>query len=92
MAEFFDLETRKKIFRIIEQHPGLNLTTLADMLQLSIPLVDYHTKYFEDHELVTVVKEEGFKRYYVKGTIGSFEQKLFHVLRQEIPLRIVLFL
>jgi len=92
MTDSFDLETRKKIYRLIEQNPGLNLSTIAEMLSLDFQLVDYHTRYFEKHDLITIVKESGFKRYYVKGSVGVFEQKLFDVLRQEIPLKIVLFL
>lgn len=92
MADSFDLETRKKIFQLIERHPGLNLSTIAQMLQMNVPLVDYHTRYFEKHELVSVIKDSGFKRYYVKGSVGAPQQRLFEVLRQEIPLRIVLFL
>jgi predicted transcriptional regulator len=92
MTEFFDLETRKKIYRLIEQHPGLNLSTIAEMLRLDVPLVDYHTRYFEKNELIVCVKETGFKRYYVKGSIGATEQVWFDLLRQEIPLKIVLFL
>jgi predicted transcriptional regulator len=92
MTEFFDLETRKKIYRLIEKHPGLNLSTIAEMLQLDVPLVDYHTRYFEKQELVDIVKDSGFKRYYVKGSIGAAEQQWFELLRQEIPLKIVLYL
>ena len=92
MTDFFDLETRKKIYRLIEQTPGLNLSTIAEMLQLDFQLVDYHTRYFEKHDLISIIKDSGFKRYYVKGSIGVVEQRLFDLLRQEIPLKIVLFL
>jgi predicted transcriptional regulator len=92
MDEFFDLETRKKIYRLIEKNPGLNLSAIAEMLQMNVPLVDYHTRYFEKQELITVVKEGGYKRYYVKGAVGVAEKRFFELLRQEIPLKIVLFL
>jgi len=92
MTDFLDLDTRKKIYQLIEQNPGLNLSTIAEMLSLDFQLVDYHTRYFEKQDLITIVKESGFKRYYVKGSIGVMEQKLFDILRQDIPLKIVLFL
>ncbi len=92
MAELFELETRKRIFRVIEEHPGLNLSTIASMLGMNVPLVDYHTRYFEKHGLVLVAKDGGFKRFYVKGAVGVVHRRLFGVLRQEVPLRIVLFL
>ena len=92
MGELFDLETRRRIYEVIEQHPGVNLSSIAQLLKMNVPLVDYHTRYFEKHGLVSVVKEGGFKRYYVKGAVGVLHQRLFAVLRQEMPLRIVLFL
>jgi len=92
MTDFFDLETRKKIYRLIKKNPGLNLSTISELLQINISLVDYHTRYFEKQELLTIIKEAGYKRYYIKGSIGAPEHKLFHLLRQETPLRIVLFL
>lgn len=92
MTDFSDLETRKKIYRLIKKNPGLNLSTIAEMLSVDVQLVDYHTRYFEKYELLSVIKESGVKRYYVKGSIGVTEQKLLSLLRQETPLRIVLFL
>lgn len=92
MTDSFDLDTRKKIYRLIEKNPGLNLSTIAEMLHMNVPLVDYHTRYFEKHELITVVKEERFKRYYIKGAVGVTEQNLFEALRRDIPLKIVLYL
>jgi predicted transcriptional regulator len=92
MTEIFDLETRKKIYHLIDKHPGLNLSTIADLLQMGVSLVDYHTRHMENHELITIVKEGGYKRYYVKGKIGAEDKKFCELLRQEIPLRIVIFL
>ena len=77
---------------MIEEHPGVNLSSIAQVLGMSVPLVDYHTRYFEKHGLVSVVKEGGFKRYFVAGVVGVVHQRWFGVLRQEMPLRIVLFL
>jgi predicted transcriptional regulator len=92
MDELFDLETRRRIFGVIEQHPGVNLSSIAQLLGMNVPLVDYHTRYFEKQGLVSVVKEGGFKRFFVAGVVGVVHQRWFGVLRQEMPLRIVLFL
>ncbi len=87
-----DLQTRKKIYHLIAKNPGLNLSSIAEMLCMSVPLVDYHTLFMVEQELIIVVKEEGFKRYYVKGDIGTQDKKFLGILRQEIPLRIVQYL
>jgi predicted transcriptional regulator len=46
----------------------------------------------EKHDLITVDKEGGYKRCYVKGKIGLRDKRILSVLRQEIPLKIVMFL
>jgi predicted transcriptional regulator len=92
MLEELDLETRRKIYHLIKKHPGLNLSSIAELLGMNVPLVDYHTRCMAENELLVIVKEDGFKRYYVKGIVGIKDKKFLGVLRQEIPLKIVLFL
>ena len=92
MTDALDLEIRRKIYRIIAKNPGVNLSNIAEMLNTSVQLVDYHTLFMFDKELIIAVREGGFKRYYVKGNIGRLDKKLFGILRQESPLKIVLFL
>ena len=92
MTDVFDLETRQRIYRLIAKHPGLNLSKIAELLHMNIPLVDYHTLFLEQNEFITIIKEGGFKRYYIRDQISSRDRRLLGVLRQEIPLRIVLFL
>jgi DNA-binding transcriptional ArsR family regulator len=87
-----DIENRKKIFQLIAAHQGLNLSSIAEHLNMSIPLVDYHTRCLIDQGVIIVMKEGGFKRYYIKGNIGIQDKLYLGILRQEIPLKIVLFL
>lgn len=94
MAKVPDLKNRKIIFLLIEKNPGINLSTIAEMLQMSIPLVDYHTHQMSDNGLVTIEKDEGkgYKRYYITGETTTKDKKILGILRQEIPLKIVMFL
>jgi len=92
MSEVLELETRKKIYAFIEQNPGVNLSTIADKLDISSQLVDYHLIYLDRHGIATIVKEGGFKRCYIKGQVGSEDKKILSLLRQETPLLIILFL
>jgi len=92
MKDKLDLENRKNIYRLIEKNPGINLSTLAEMLEISIPLADYHTLHMESGALITITKEGGFKRYYVKGRTRVKDKIFLGLLRQETPLKIVLFL
>jgi predicted transcriptional regulator len=91
MTNLLDLETRQKIYKLLVSNPGLNLSTIAEQLTMSVPLVDYHLHAMEENRLVTVEREEGHKRYYIFGTINKEEKKILSLLHQDIPLRIILY-
>jgi predicted transcriptional regulator len=86
------LELRKKIHNLIMVNPGLNLSTVADMLGISVALADYHLYYLEENGLLIIEKEGGYKRYYTKGSVGVEDKKILSLLQQDTPLQIVLFL
>ena len=92
MKDSTELETRKQIYTIIEKHPGLNISKIAELLNINVPLTLYHLRYLERHDLITIIKENGYTRCYIKGEVGVEDKKILSILRQEIPLRIVLFL
>ena len=60
MKEAAELETQKKIFQIISKEPGLNLSKIVELINLNMPLLLYHVRYLEKHDLITVVKENGY--------------------------------
>jgi predicted transcriptional regulator len=86
------LEIRKKIYKLLVVNPGLNLSTIAETLQISVALADYHLYYLEEKNLISIDKEGGYKRYYVKGSVGVEEKKILSLLQQELPLNIILVL
>ena len=90
--EILDIENRKKIYQCIKSNPGLSLSDVSKILGMNVPLVDYHTQYLEDRGLITIAKEEGYKRYFLKGETGAKDKKLLSALRKDIPLRIVEYL
>ncbi len=92
MSEVLHLEIRKQIYKILLLNPGLNLSKIAELLKISVALADYHLHHMETSELITIVKEGGYKRYYVKGEIGVEDKKILSLFQQEIPLKIVLYL
>ena len=92
MNEVLHLEIRKKIYKILLLNPGLNLSTIAEQLSISVPLADYHLHYLKENGLITTEKEGGYKRYYVRGKIGSEDKKILSLFNQEIPLKLAIFL
>ncbi len=91
MNEILDLEIRQKIYKLLLANPGLNLSAIAEQLAISVALADYHLYCLEENEIVIIAKEEGYKRYYVKGVIGEGDKKILSLLQQDIPLKIALF-
>jgi predicted transcriptional regulator len=87
-------ETRKQLFELIATNPGLHLSKIAEMLKMRLSLAEYHLQYMEKNKLITSVKDVGYyKRYYVAGDeVGIQKRKIISLLREEIPLKIVLFL
>ena len=88
-------EIRKRIFDILSENPGLNLTAIAEKVEMSAQLAEYHLLFLERNNLVTSIKEKGgyYKRYYAASSeIGVREKKIVALLRQENILRIVLLL
>jgi predicted transcriptional regulator len=92
MSDLLELETRRKIYKLILKHPGLHLSKIASLLNLRISLIEYHLLYLEKKGIAFAVKEGGYKRYYVKEKMGVGDRKVLALLRQEIPLKIVLYL
>ena len=92
MNEVLDLEIRRKIYNLITKNPGLHAKKIAEILSIQGQLADYHLLYMERNGLITTIKEEGYRRYYIKGKLGIKERKRIAILRQKTPLKIVLFL
>ena len=58
----------------------------------NIPLVTllYHLNYLNKFGLITSNVENRYKRYYVAKNIGKKDMEILNLLRQEVPLRIIL--
>jgi predicted transcriptional regulator len=92
MVEVFDIDTRKKIYNLIAKNPGLHAKRIAEILSIQGQLVDYHLLFLERNNLVSAVREKGYTWYYIKGKLGMRERRRIAILRQEIPLKIVLYI
>jgi predicted transcriptional regulator len=99
-SDILELETRRNIFQLIADFPGLHMREIQRKLDLSIALAEYHLRFLENSGIVTSITEEGYKRYYAKAEegeefgfkIGFPERKILGLLRQRIPLQVTLYL
>ena len=92
MSLNFELETRRKIYNLIKENPGLYASKIAEMCNISTQLVDYHILYLKKNNLITIEKDKSYKRCFVKYSISHEDKKIISILRQEFPLKIVLYL
>jgi predicted transcriptional regulator len=109
--KIMDLETRRNIYELIRENPGLHLREIERQLKMSSPLILYHLRFLEKYEIITKVEERGYKRYYLdpsseseltgEKVITKFgskripshtEKKILGILREKIPLGIVLYI
>ena len=92
MTETQALETQQQIYSFILKNPGVHISRIAETLGFEVPLVIYHLNYLERHELITVDRQPGYSRCYIKGKVGVEDKRLLSILRRDVPLQIVLFL
>jgi len=86
-------DTRVQIYNLIEKNPGIHLSHIADALQMSAQLADYHLIFMEKKNLIMAVKDSRsyYKRFYVKySKVGVKEKKILTILRQRSLLRIIM--
>jgi predicted transcriptional regulator len=88
------VHTKKTIYALIANNPGLHLSKIAEMLHMRLSLAEYHLRNMEQEQLVTSLKDIGYyKRYYItSGKEGTAERKIISLLREDIPVKIVLLL
>ncbi len=86
-------EIREIIYQLIKEKPGLYLSKIAEHLEMSVPLAEYHLSSLEKSGKIVTIKEKGFRRYYTKTEeLGAFDRKTIALLRQKLPLQIVILL
>ena len=92
MDEVLELEIRRKIYTLILKNPGLHVRKIAEILSLQGQLADYHLAYLERAHIITMIKEEGFRRCYPTGKLSFIDRQRISILRKETPLKIIVFL
>ena len=96
MNEWFDnillLSARRNIYQFILKSPGLHLRELSRRLHMPLTTVKYHLHVLQKRELIKEKTEGRYHRYYVTHKIGAQEKNLINLLREDIPLTIVLYL
>lgn len=87
---------RARILEMVHRYPGLHLRDIQRRLSTSPALAEYHLNVLEELRLVTSTVEEGFRRFFPgrspKLPLSREDQRVLGLLRQRVPLAVVLFL
>ncbi len=92
MTDKPELETRKRVYDLVVQNPGVHLREIERLTNLPLGVVRYHLERLQREELIFAEEDRYFKRFFPKGRIPNVPTQYFTVLRQESLRRIVLFL
>ncbi len=86
--------TRRKILDLIMSNPGLHFSKIAGLLNMRLSLAEYHLRNMEQDHVIIAAKDVGYyKRFFAAGiNIGVQERKIISLLREDVPLKIVIFL
>lgn len=85
------LESRQKIYDLIQSSPGLHFREIQRRTGLATGSLQYHLEYLEKKHLIRQVKEKKFSRFYLVRE-PFYEEKEMGALRQESSRKIMLFL
>ncbi len=89
-----EADPRDRLYRLIGAYPGLHLRELARQASISEALAGYHMRHFVSEGLIEGVEDGNYLRLF--ATQGRRprdpDQQTIAVLRQRIPLQIVLLL
>ena len=87
-----ELETRKRVYDLVVQNPGVHLREIERRTNLPLGVVRYHLDRLQREELIYPQEDRYFKRFYPRNRLPNVPSETFAVLRQESLRRIVLHL
>jgi len=90
--EILELSTRREIYNLIVENPGLHLREISRRANLSFGGLRYHLNYLTKLGLIKTESNQRFTRYYATNKINRNDKEIINLLRQDIPRRILLLL
>ncbi len=92
MSKELDLETRREIFELISNFPGLHFREVLRRIDISSGNLNYQLNYLLKHDILVAIQDGNLKRYYVAGKVKGKEKRILACLRNELERGLVLFL
>lgn len=84
------LATRRRIYRRIQESPGLHFRALQRELEIAVGTLEYNLYQMEREDLVVAREEGGFKSYFPNDNMDRRDRDCLHYLRQRTTRQIAL--
>jgi predicted transcriptional regulator len=87
-----ELESRRKIYNLITESPGLHFRELQRRLDIAYGKLQYHLEFMKKHGLIEEEKTEEYSRFYPSSFRSIVERDIMSLLRQKSIRHILLYL
>jgi DNA-binding transcriptional ArsR family regulator len=87
-----DLDTRRRVYKYVESHPGMHLRGIHRGLDIPLGTVEYHLHQMEKSGLMVSRDDGRFKAFFIKEGLDRRDKDILYYVRQENPRRIVIHL
>ena len=89
-TNILEIKSRRDIYQYISKYPGVHMSEISHKLNISRSALRYHLRYLKKYNLIIYKTDRKFKRYYTSQVMGTKDQDLLGLLRQEIPFKIIM--
>ena len=91
-TNILSLKIRRDLYQFISRNPGLHISELSLRINMPRSTLRYHLKYLFKLNLIAVKVDRKNKRFYACNRMGTRNEELIGLLRQEIPFKIIMYL
>lgn len=87
-----DLESRRRIYRLVEDNPGIHFRDVLGRLDYAQGTVQYHLRRLADEGLIEVADDGKYTRYYPAAEFSEADRAVMAALRRTYSRRIIAYL
>lgn len=89
--EILEYETRRRVYHLIEDEPGLHLREIERRSGIPLSTLRHHLRYLQEHRLVDASEDRNVTRFFATVLPEVADRRTLAALRQESLRRVVLF-
>ena len=90
--DILKFDSRNRLYNYILKNPGLHLSELSRRLKIPKTTLLHHIISLKKQNLIDINPEKRYKRIYISEKLSRKDKEILHLLRQEVPCKILLHL